>query len=293
MKHVILVFGLAAAVVVGIGCDRQDPSEQPEPYDPNVDAPPNVLVEAPSNVPRGGGSLASAAKPKPAEPKPAEPKPAEPGPTEPAPTEPPAGSGESIAEVKQLLTDAVAAAEEGSNDKLVALFPTEIGKAILALDPRMKVMEQKSADFAQLVQDKLGAEMPESAKGMTGGGKEGGFGSPLDELANMTVETMTFKAVGDKVSVTDEEGEENIFARTADGWKIEVPPQMAQVIGVLGEVLDGTEKFLDTLTAGVNDGSITKENLEAKIEEVSKTTVLPAMMKLMAIMMSGMGGPSE
>ena len=293
MKHVIFVFGLVAAVAVGIGCDKQDPSERPEPYDPNVDAPPNVLVEAPSNVPRGGGGVASTAKPKPAEPKPAEPKPAEPGPGEPAPAEPGAQEDANIAEVKQLLTDAIAAAKGGSNDKLIALFPTEIGASILALEPRTEAMKKKSADFAQLVQDKLGAEVPESAKGMTGGGEEGGMLSPLDEFTNMNVEAMVFKAMEGKVSITDNTDKGQTFARTADGWKIEVPPQVSQAIGVLGEVMDGTDKFLDTLTAGINDGSVTKENLDAKVEEVSKTTVLPAMMKLMAIMMSGAGGPSE
>lgn len=293
MKHVILVLALVAVVVVGVGCNRQDASERPEPYDPNVDAPPNVLVEAPSNVPRGGGGLASAAKPKPAEPKPAEPKPTEPKPAEPKPAEPGANDDKNIAEVKQLLTDAVAAAKAGSNDKLIALFPTETGQLLVALTPRTEALKTKSADFAQLVQDKLGTELPESAKGMTGGGDEGGMLSPLDDFIKMDVEAMVFRGMEGKVSVDDGGGEGKTFVQTAEGWKLEVPPQASQGIGVLGEVLDGTEKFLDTLTAGVNDGSITKENLEAKVEEVSKTTVLPAMMKLMAIMMGGAGGPSE
>jgi len=293
MKNVIPVLALVAAVMMGVGCKRQTASDRPEPYDPNVDAPPNVLVEAPSNVPRGGGGVASAAKPTPPAPKPTEPKPTEPKPTEPGPAEPGGDDNANIAEVKQLLTDAVAAAKEGNNDKLIALFPTEFGEAVAALDPRMKAMEQKSADFAQLLQDKLGAELPESAKGMIGGGEEGGISSPLDDFAKMDVEAMVFRGFEGKVSVDDGSGDGQGFVKTADGWKMEVPPQASQSIGVLGEVVDGTEKFYDTLTAGVNDGSITKENLEAKIEEVSKTTVLPAMMKLMAIMMSGAGGPSE
>ena len=153
-------------------------------------------------------------------------------------------------------------------------------------------MEQKAADFEQLIQDKFGGEVPESVKGMTGGG-EGGIGSPLDEFTKMDVEAMVFRGFEGKVSVDDGSGDGTSFAQGADGWKIEVPPQMSQGIAVLGEVMDGTDKFLETLTAGINDGSITKENLEAKVEEVSKTTVLPAMMKLMAIMMSGAGAPSE
>jgi hypothetical protein len=294
MKHVILTLALVAAVVAGGGCDRQDPSDRPQPYDPNVDAPPNVLVEASSNVPRGGGSTASTPKPKPAEPTPAEPTPAEPTPAEPTPAEPGGADDDAnIATVKQLLTDAVADAKTGSTDKVIALFPTKTGEAILALDPRMKAMEQKAADFEQLIQDKFGGEAPESVKGMTGGGGEGGIGSPLDDFTKMDVEAMVFRGLEGKVSVDDGSGDGPTFAQGVDGWKIEVSPQQSQSITVLGEVMDGSEKFLDTLTAGINDGSITKENLDAKVEEVSKTTVLPAMMKLMAIMMSGAGAPSE
>ncbi|GAF73652.1 unnamed protein product, partial [marine sediment metagenome] len=142
----------------------------------------------------------------------------------------------------------------------------------------MKALEEKNQKVIALVKTKLDKDM----KDMSGPGKGGG---PLDDVAKTSLDDLTFKGQNGTVTFTDKKGNTETFVKENGAWKGKLDADKKEMLGVVVEMLAATDKMLDAITAGVNDGSITKDNFDQKAEQLSKTHMGPAMAKLMAVAM--------
>lgn len=119
-------------------------------------------------------------------------------------------------------------------------------------------------------------------------------GLPKD-FTKIRFDDIQFKQEGQEVAVTGPQGLKMRFAKVGVDWKMKLPPEAKLLIQTLlpmfNELLGGFNKVVDEMTAGVNDGSVTKDNLEARAEELQKKHVGPVMEKFFEGMMKDMPAP--
>ena len=65
------------------------------------------------------------------------------------------------------------------------------------------------------------------------------------------------------------------------------------MVGVYTEILTASTKLIDDTTAGLDDGTITADNVEIKITEFDEQFVAPAKQKLAAIQAAATGAGAE
>ena len=92
--------------------------------------------------------------------------------------------------------------------------------------------------------------------------------------------------------VTGPQGLNLRFAKVGQEWKIKLPQQekaLLQAVGpLMQELATAFSGFADEMTLGINSGSITKDNLQAKFDELGKKHVEPVMEKFFGAMMKQM-----
>lgn len=186
-----------------------------------------------------------------------------------------------VDEVKQVVAKMIEAAKAKQADTFADFYVADDAKVIKKFLADMEAVEEKAQKLSTLVKTKLDKEM----KDMSGPGKGGG---PLDEVAKTSLDDLTFKTQNGTVTFTDKKGETETFVKQNGTWKGKLDAGKKEILGVMVEMLDASDKMLDAVTAGVNDGSITKDNFDQKAEQIGKTHTSAVMAKLMAIMMKAM-----
>jgi hypothetical protein len=291
MKNCLLILVAGILLCVPFGCER-GVDEDPVSYDREVDGPPVAIkipmpdydiIDKPSAVARrraalredsgdtssggtGGGVDLT-------------------GPSSPA-------TADEIAEVKAVIENVLATKDSGDESAALAFFSDEAGTAIMEMTKGVKDIQAKALAMHSLMETKFGAEYPDALKAQNEEMQTtpSGLSSAADVFSDVSMEQLIFTKIGERVVAKGPKNNKFVFSKTAEGWKIEFDKDSREMMGVLSEVVKGTTKVLDTMTAGINDDSITPDNAEAKFAGLAAQLVEPAMKKMAAIMMKAMSG---
>lgn len=270
----LMLCAMMVSLAAGSGCRKRSPSgETPRTYDPTVDAPASVL-QAPYNpdlakdqtqISRAVAEAAGAATPGS------------------APAGAPAAGAPATPDDLEAVKLVVAKMIEAGQQPDAQFYTPQDAPVVTALIQGMTALPAKQTEVENLLKTKLGMDQPSEAlaKQMNpapAGGEAGGpapkaeFKSPL---GSATIDQLKFEAVGPDVRVTGG-GQPQVFTRTAQGWKVKFDPMERQMLGLMGDMVAAEGKFLDAVKAGVDDGSITKDNFDAKSKELADTHLKPA-----------------
>lgn len=285
MKKLLAILAVAVACTA-LACEKKsDEVIRPTKFDRDLDGPPSRLgkplnediAKDQRRIAREAGRAVAPVGSPPATPAPGA----------------PAGGGSSE-EVKQIVARMMTTIKPGQEEKALDFLDPQEASAIRPLFKSIQQIGAKVKQLEKLVQTKLGAALPESMKGGGGEPPEPLPGMPKD-FAKIRFDDIQFKEEGEEVAVTGPQGLKMRFAKVGADWKMKLPPEAKLLIQTLRpmfeELLGSFNKVVDEMTAGVNDGSITKDNLEARSEELQKKHVGPVMEKFFEAMMKDMQPP--
>lgn len=243
----------AASICLAIGCEKDYPGREGQTgFDQKTDGPVNAM-KAPADesllADQGKISREFATEEAPA--------------PAPAPTPPPAASGTPVDQVKAVMAQMAAAAKPGQEAQFLTFFDTADAaafRALLQID-----LKAKADTLTQAVKTKLGTNLPPDIDGM--------IQMMTQHLPSKLAGDATkykFKQVGQTIVATSPAGDELTFAEVGSAWKVKFSAKDMAGITAMKTMVDAMGKFLDEVTAGVNDGSITKQNFAAKLQELQQ-----------------------
>jgi hypothetical protein len=278
MRHSAVLWGLIAALVLAGGCERREEVEEPKPYDPTIDSPPSTIGVEPNPLLLANQVEIAKRSPKPTA----------------APAAGPAeAAGEAVEGVKSTLLRLLDAVEAKQTDAVADFFVPEDAASMRSILAAMPALQQKLATVNRLVRDKLGIELgPEPTAEMMGSGVSGlGLPAWLDRATLMADPSpLQFAAQGDKVTVSRNGQEPMTLANLSGTWKIEPNPQERLAISMGTELIQATNTMADATVAGINNGTITKDNFQAKTQAMAEQYLSPIMNKYTAAAQAAMAG---
>ena len=291
MKNCLLVLVAGIMLCVPLGCDRQV-EEDPVSYERDVDGPPVVIrtpmpdydvIGKPSVVrSRREALLASSGDAASGD--------AASGDVDLSGPVTAASDGE-VGEVKAVIEAILATKAGGDDSAAIVFFDEDTAASIKGMKQATEALQAKVLALDLLMEDKFGAQYPakvkENIKKMPT--ETAGSTSATGILGAVSIEQLIFGKIGEKVVATGPQNAKYIFTKTVDGWRLGLDKGKQEMVGILGELLQATVKMVDGMTAGINDGSITADNVEAKGEELGNQHVKPIEEKLAKIMMKAMG----
>jgi len=253
----LLALLAAMLLCAGAGCEKKsaEPVEESR-FDPALDGPPSRL-EKPINedivkdqrqVARQAGRAVAAVSTPP-----------------PAPS-PPTPTGGPVDQVKQTVASMIATVRPGQEERILDFLEPQDASTLRPMIQGIKQLTPKMQQFEKLVQDKLGMPLPADIKGTSSASMPG---IPLD-LSKAKLGDFTFAQQGQEVLVKGPRGEDWRFAKAGQQWKIKLPAGIAKVVPVVSELFTAFGNLLAEMTAGINDGAITKDNFQAKSDELGK-----------------------
>ena len=284
MKRCTVIATLLCAGVMLPGCERNEASEvSPAAYDPNVDAPVSILDRAVNPDVAGNQSAISRRAG-------AAPSPARAALTAAGAATPTGAAGDGIARVKQKIADISAAIKDGDEEREAELFIDQDAELIRAILLESKNIEAKVKSFEELMRNKLGMELPgglESGLSPKLAGGASGFG-----IADLDVNKVKFEQTGETVVAEIEDQmrvkKRLIFSLVGSEYRASLPPGMRKLQAAARELLAAQGVCIDRISAGINRGSITEDNLEPMARQIGEQTIGAAMDKIMRMMI-----PSE
>lgn len=271
MKRLVAIVGAVVLALAAVGCEREEQPAQPVAYDPELDGAfpglPALSVDPDFAAVRAAMAEKAAIDTPPADP---------------------------IEDAKRVVANLFAAAKKGDDDAVIALFDEEEAATSRKLSSIAKNLPSKTATLEQLVQSKLGMEMPKEAK-------EGAFPHPgmggedmLNPLAGAAIQDCKFEQAGNDVLVTGPDGKKLRVVKTGPNWRIQFDAADKKMFAILTDLLTALEKVTDELIAGINNGALTKENFDEEAQKLAKQHMEPAAKKFMEMMAEamakGMGG---
>ncbi len=297
----------ALALLAAGGCERPEEPEPTSEYDTEIDGPPPVY--APSGDPNLLADQKKLAREAAAKARAALPTPLGPS-AGPARAKLPPGTNP-VQSARQALQGAASALQAGRQQQATDLMGPELARLLQQLTSLPQVMMKMKA-VEQLVRQKFGdaAAAKVQTLGQLGGqpGPTGPAPQPaFDEMAKqfgqekmlgefLDMAGAKFEAEGDDVVVSQADGSQFRMVYTAQGWKIEMEPLMRDLLTAATEVFASMSKAADALTAGINDGSITQANFDARVQAVGEQHLKAATEKFLKAMMAGlqkaMAGPA-
>ena len=286
MKNCLLVLVAGVMLCVPFGCDSRS-DEDPVAYDRDVDGPPAAIktplpdydiIGSPSVVrDRRQAFRESSGDTSP------------PGDT--------SGGGEDltgpavdasedeIAEVKTVIQKVLDTKDAEDDSAAMAFFDEDAATAVKEIMQGVKDIKQKALALDSTMETKFGAQYPEGVKANNKKmrTKPMGPSSAAEMLGEISMNQLVFKKIGEKIVATSSKNDKFVLSKTADGWKIGFDKKGRKRIDICRELQKGAAKMLDTLSAGVDDGSITADTVEGKAAELTKEHVAPAQKKLKAM----------
>jgi hypothetical protein len=276
MRRSVNVILAGALALAAMGCERREPRETSDAYDPELDGalPVAAVVEI-------GEDLAAGAP--------------APGPTRrTTPSRParaaPVDEGTAVEQVKAVMQRIAEAGRRGDLDAVLSHFAEpELLRPIVEVAKRLPA---KASRLERVMEDRLGSAALSKHKPALDK-LTGTFKPDVTKFAPPAPEECTFRLVGQDVEVRSADSSTPvIFTKASGSWKIDFPAEekrkVKPLMDVMGELAVGVEKVLDGLIEGVEDGSVTGANFEQRAQELGKQYVKPAAEKLMGIMMGGL-----
>ncbi len=263
-----------SAVLVGLvvlalarGCERGEPLDEPKVYDPAVDAPPSTIMVRPNPLLLANQVEIAKRSPKvtPA----------------PAPAAPARAGGASIDSVKATLLQLLDVVEADLIDAVPDFFVPEDSAMVRSVVADLPAIQEKLATVGRLVRERFGVDLPAEQIQMATGKRGMALATWMDRAILMAEPSpLQFLPQGDKI-VVSRDGQEPITLVNLDGtWKIQLSPEERVMVGMAGEVVKATAAMADALIAGINDGTITRDNLQAQMQALQQRHLGPIMAKL-------------
>jgi hypothetical protein len=274
MKMHLAVWGLVLALAA-CGCERKS-ADEAESFDPKLDSVSAVGENRldPGLLADQGQIAQAAAKRRGAV----------------------ASAGDPIEAAKQVLSQMLEAAKAQERERMIEFFTPEDAALMKPLVGVQKEIEEKAASLSQLVKERLGVDMQGLGPQLAGG--PSGIAVPAPgELGESSIDKVKFEQTETGVEATFAEGLKYTFVQVDGAWKIKLglDPSAAPVFSEFAEAIKG---FLDDVRGGVEDGSITKKNFQARMQELMQAKLGPVMVKLGQVMaktmpaVKGRAGPA-
>ena len=283
MKVSTLVSLVLAATFVFAGCDRKSPQPEPSKYDAEFDGPPMtvaVYVDPLLLADQTKISESSSAPPPVLAPPPPPTTPKADVVTAPPPTED--APAETVTEIKAAIDGYAAALKDTENlDKLSDFIADDQDVRVArTLFEKTGALAKKSKALRQLVQDKLGMELPPVE-------------TPPVRLPGSQLqaakENLKFLSSDDVVLVTGPMGMKATFVKADNRWKVRYGAMDRTMLGFSVKMLEAYDGAIDEIKSGIEDGTITKANFEAKKDAIGKAKIGP----VLEAMTGGGGRPPD
>jgi len=284
MKYWAMAWMVAAATLAGmtIGCESNQPPEEVTEFDPNVDAQPTNLVVRPApDLVRDQAALAAkqamdamAAKGTGA------------GPSAPGA----AAQDPNVTAVKGIMDKLIEGGKTGQLSVVLGYLgqadKAELTEAFTALGQLAAGATELETNIKQRFEL---ADVPASLQQALGKGPTGG--PVLASLGDLATDMLTYSYDANTSTMTVGGGNAPlILTKTADGWQIKLSAADKQVYAAVGTLAQAQIKFVQTLTQGIREGDVTKENLDEKIMGMIRDLIQPAMNALKTATESAAGG---
>ncbi len=195
------------------------------------------------------------------------------------PTTPPVDTAANIKAAQDVLTASISEAKAGTEDAFLKHFDATDASLIKGILDKEKQLKDKSDALVKLVQDKLGIDA--SAAQIETGPK-----SFLEGYGAASIDDYTFMASGPNAVIATEKKAQTKtnFSKIGSEWKMTLDAKQRSVLQAMAGVQGAAFRFYDTMTKGINDGSITKDNYTDKAKESATQILAPALAKLAVAM---------
>ena len=291
MKVSTIICLVSLAMVIAAGCDRKPPEPEPSKYDAEFDGPPlTVAVVRDPLLLADQEKISSEAGLPPVSPGPGTREPDTVG-TTPKPdantAPPPTGDvpAHTVTEIKAAIDGYAAALEDTENlDKLSAFIAEDqdvkVARTILE---KTAALAKKNKALRQLVQDKLAMELPPDKKTAP-------VSLPGSQL-QAAKENLKFQGSDDAVLVTGRRGMKATFVKADNRWKVRYSAMDRRMLELQAKLAQAIDSGVDEMRSGIEDGTITKANFEAKKQAIGKEKIGPVLEEMTQLMMGGVGRP--
>jgi len=284
MKNCLLIMIAGMMICVSLGCNRES-QEDPVAWSKDADGQPSAITKPildyeiigkPSEVAKrrmtfkegvddgssGGGDSGGSTDPT--------------GPSTPA-------SDEEIAEVKVVLEQVFSAKTDGDDAAVLECVDEAAATALGGMKDDAEGASTQAAALEDALQTKFDAAYPPEVKAAITKMRTdlSALASPSGVMEEVSMDQLIFKKIEEKLVAAGPGDVKYILAKTADGaWKIALDKAKTDKIAALGELTAACLKVVKALEAGVEDTSITADNIAAKTTELIEESVAPAMLKL-------------
>lgn len=188
-------------------------------------------------------------------------------------TAPAAGESADVAAVRAKLAQLETAAKAGQTDKLLELFSPQDAAPIKAMFKAGQEIPAKAAALEKLVATKLDTELPRdfknSLKMMSSQPK-----SPAEEFLKLDLSKATFEQNGDTMVIIAK-GQRTTLNKVGGNWYMDLGPGRDLILA-MGDLTSAAGSVIDAVTAGINSGDITRDNLAEKSREIGDKLMKPA-----------------
>ena len=264
MKYSSLVWSLALAIALATGCERQEPSDQdPEVFDPQIDAVGGIIGVQPDESLLADQTQLSRSVER----------------TMPAKAvadRTALSGGTPVDQVRQAVAQATEQAQAGDIEPTLALLVDEQAEVMRPVLELQQQFRDKTAEFQQLVQDYLGVtNVAEQMPPLVAAAIQQKQKGVASDLQAMLPDETAWQMDGENVVISLPEGLAITFAPVDSQYKASLPEQMIATMPTAGNLLTAMNAFLDRMIAGIGDGTITADNLQAQAASIAQETVDP------------------
>jgi len=275
---------LVTALMLGAhaGCENKAPEEASE-FDREIDGPPGIIRRSPTNYDlisdpavvaarEAGAAVETSADSSGSGMSPAA-----------ADALLPRATGNDIEDVKRTIEKLSEAAKGPDATAIGAFMDPKMREVFADLTRRAAALKKSAAALAETARKKLGAEAPAELKAKMDEMVSKCTPKPLptEVLAAIPPDQLTFMKEGNEVVVTSQDNQKFYFAKAGQVWKMHLGPQSNAMVGVLKDMLIATDKFMTALKTGIDDGSITPDNVNDKAKELTEQIMAPVTGKMM------------
>ncbi|GAG27718.1 unnamed protein product, partial [marine sediment metagenome] len=193
-----------------------------------------------------------------------------------------------IRAVKSIVAEMLPALAAGQFDRLPDYVVVEDAPLIRGFLASHKELERKTQILKDLI-EQMGAELPSDV--MTAGelyamtvrqvnATPGLLAIDVDRAAEVEkiLRSLTYTVSDGKVLVSGpDDAPATTFVRSGGQWKIDLGPEFRAAFPAVAGLMEGYERYLDSLTSQINAGTITAYDLAVKSQAIFDSTVAPAM----------------
>lgn len=274
MRHWAIGLMILGVGMMGllVGCESDSAPEESADYDPDLDGPPTNLVVRPDREILEDQALIAARDKKAAE-LAAGPKPGGPGGPGAAAEDP------KVKEAREVMDKVIEAGKSGRFSAILDYL--EAGDRDAMKDTMAALSELTTAAGAmqKAVKENLKMnEVPASLQQALGKGPGGG--PALASVGDLATDMLNYELDGNSVTVTGGNAPMKLTKR-ADGWRIELSAADKAAFAAMAELMQAQMKFVKTLADGINDRTVTENNIDQKVMGLMEELLEPVRKKML------------